>query len=230
MRLVDLLNFTLLNLRRQRFRSVMLILSLALGVASTTLLVSLGEAARNYVLGEFAFLGSDVLAVFPGRKSTTGGMPPVTGTAARDITLEDALIVQRSIPGVVGVAALVAGSAPVSFQSRERNGLVLGVSRDFFAIRRLNISQGNLWGELPLDQTAPVVIIGETVRKALFGNRPALGEWLRVRNFRFRVIGILEGTGDSFGSDLSEGIIIPVASAQQLFNVNGLFHNFYSYR
>ncbi len=223
MRVEDLIGFTLLNLRRQGFRSAMLIFSLALGVASTTLLVSLGEAARSYVLGEFAFLGSDVVAIFPGRKATTGGMPPVTGTAARDITLDDAVLLQRSVPGIVGVAALVAGSAPLSFQSRERDGLVLGVSQDFFSIRRLALSRGALWEGLELDQSAPVAVIGDKVRAALFGNRTALGEWIRVRSFRFRVVGILEGTGDSFGSDLSEAVLVPVASAQQLFNVPGLF-------
>ena len=223
MRLLDLIRFTLLTLVRQRFRSFMLILSLALGVASTTLLVSLGEAARSYVLGEFAFLGSDVLAIFPGRKTTTGAMPPVTGTAARDITLQDAVVLERSVPGVVGVAALVAGNAPVSFQSRERGGMVLGVSEDFFPIRRLTVGRGQVWQGIPLDVSAPVAVIGDTVRQELFGNRGALGEWIRVRNFRFRVVGILEGSADSFGSDLSEAVFIPVASAQQLFNVSGLF-------
>jgi putative ABC transport system permease protein len=133
---LDLLGFTLLTLRRQRFRSLMLILSLALGVSSVTLLVSLGEAARGYVLGEFSLLGSDVLAVFPGRKSTSGGMPPVTGTAARDITLNDARIIEKTVPGVHAVAALVVGSAPASHEARERDTLILGTSAAFFDIRQ----------------------------------------------------------------------------------------------
>lgn len=223
MRPDDLLRYTLLSLRRQHFRSVMLVLSLALGVASTTLLVSLGESARGFVLGEFAFLGSDVVAIFPGRKSTTGAMPPVTGTAARDITLEEVGVLQRTVPGVVAVAALVAGTSPVSFQSRERDTLVLGVSRDFFDLRRLDTARGGFWEGVELEQSAPVAVIGETVRRELFGTRPALGEWIRVRSFRFRVVGVLSGSGDSFGSDLSDSVFIPVASAQQLFNVPGLF-------
>lgn len=223
MRLSDLLAFTVLTLRRQGFRSAMLVVSLALGVASTTLLVSLGEAARGYVLGEFAFLGSDVVAVFPGRKSTTGGLPPITGTAARDITLEEVDIVQRSVPGVVGVAPLVVGQAPISFQSREREGLVLGVSEDFFRIRQLEVNQGSFWSGMGLEQSAPVAVIGETLRDELFGPRPVLGEWLRVRNYRFRVVGVLKGSADSFGANLAEAVFVPVASAQQVFNVAGLF-------
>jgi len=223
MRLDDLLGFTLKTLQRQRFRSAMLVLSLALGVSSTTFLVSLGESARAYVIGEFEVLGSDILAVLPGRKSTTGGIPPITGAAARDITIADALILERTVPEVEGVAALVAGSAPVSFGSRERNALVVGVSEGFFELRRLELARGRSWPGLPMDRASPVAVIGETVERELFGGRSGMGEWIRIQSDRYRVTGVLRGKGDSFGSDLSEAVLIPVASAQQLFNVAGLF-------
>ena len=219
----DLLGFTSLTLARQRFRSLMLVLSLALGVSSVAILVALGEAARGYVLQEFALLGTDVLAVFPGRKSTSGAMPPVSGTAARDLTLDDARWVARGLPGVRAVVPLVQGSAGVSFSGRERESLVIGSSSAFFAVRRLQLGAGSIWSGVALDQASPVAVIGETVRDELFGQGRALGQWLRVRDYRFRVVGILEGSGDSFGADLGDAIFIPVASAQQLFNVSCLF-------
>lgn len=223
MKPLDLLSFTLLTLRRQRFRSLMLILSLALGVSSVTLLVSLGEAARGYVLGEFSQLGTDVLAVFPGRKSTSGGMPPVTGTAARDITLDDVRIIESTVPGVRAVAALVVGVAPASHGPRERDTLILGTSADFFAIRQMEMARGDGWPDIQVDEAAPVAVVGETLERELFGPQRAIGEWLRVREYRFRVVGVLRGSGDSFGADLSDAVFIPVASAQQLFNTPGLF-------
>jgi len=222
-RITDLLRFTVLTLSRQRFRSAMLALSLTLGVASVVILVALGEAARSYVLGEFAFLGSDVIAVFPGRKTTTGALPPVTGVAARDITLREAQIIEKTVVGVEGVAAIVVGSAPASRGSRERNSIVLGVNSEFFAIRQLGLASGSLWPPLALEQSAPVAIIGSKIRDELFSNRRVLGEWLRLRDYRYRVVGILDDSGDSFGMDMSEAVLIPVASAQQLFNVQGLF-------
>ena len=69
-------------------------------------------------------------------------------------------------------------------------------------------------------------MIGSTLRRELFGNRPALGEWLRAGDRRFRVIGILGTRGQSLGMDFAEMLIIPVASAQVLFNREGLFRVF----
>ena len=223
MRLLDLLRFTLLALRRQRFRSSMLLIAVGLGVSAVVVLTALGEGARGYVLGEFAFMGKDVVIIVPGRKETTGGMPPITGVAANDITLEEAEVLQRSVPGVTALAPMVMGNGPVSYKSRERDSMVIGTSAALFPIRELEVNQGTILPDIPLGEGKPVAVIGGKLKQELFGNNRAIGQWVRLRDYRFRVIGILEGTGDSIGLDLSEAIFIPVASAQSVFNIHGLF-------
>src|SRR5262245_55254625 len=92
MRLPDLIAFSTDALRRTRFRSGMMLLAMGLGVAAVLTLTALGEGARGYVIGEFASIGKDVVVMFPGRKETTGGMPPITGSTAREITLDEAYL------------------------------------------------------------------------------------------------------------------------------------------
>jgi putative ABC transport system permease protein len=222
-RLLDLLRFSFLALRRQRFRSGMLLTAVGLGVSAVVILTALGEGARGYVLGDFEYMGKDTLVMVPGRKETTGGMPPMTGTAARSITLEEVEVLQRSVPGVSSWAPMVMGNGPVSYKSRDRDSLVLGTTAAFFVLRELEVGQGNALPDLPLREGKPVAVIGQKLKDALFDNSRAIGQWIRIRDYRFRVIGVLSGSGDSFGSDLGEAIFIPVASAQSLFNVHGLF-------
>jgi len=222
-RLLDLLRFTLLALRRQRFRSLMLLTAVGLGVGAVVVLTALGEGARGYVLGEFAFLGKDTVVMIPGRKETTGGMPPMTGIAAHDITLEEMEVLQRSVPGVTDLAPMIMGNGPVSFKSRERDSMVIGTTAAFFPIRKLEIAQGSPLPDLALGEGKQVAVIGQKLKQALFDNDNAIGQWIRLRDYRFRVVGVLEGSGDSFGMDLSEAVFIPVASAQTVFNVNGMF-------
>jgi putative ABC transport system permease protein len=223
MRLTDLLSFTFLALRRQRFRSLMLLIAVGIGVAAVIVLTALGEGARQYVMGEFAFLGKDTVVVFPGRKETTGGLPPTTGSAARAITLDQVEVLGRTVPGVTSLAPIVIGNAPVSYGSRERDSVVVGTTAAFFSIRQLRVGQGSTLPDLALREGKPVAVIGQKLKTELFDNRRAVGQWVRLRDFRFRVVGVLSGTGDSFGTDLSEAIFVPVASAQSVFNVHGLF-------
>ncbi|MCR9103657.1 MAG: ABC transporter permease [Gammaproteobacteria bacterium] len=223
MRTLDLLRFTLLALRRQQFRSLMLLIAVGLGVSAVVVLTALGEGARGYVMGEFAFLGKDTVILYPGRKETTGGMPPMSGAAARSITLEDVQVLQRTVPGVTALAPMIMGNGPVSYKSRERDSIVLGTTAAFFAIRQMELARGSGFPELALDEAAQVAVIGEKLKKELFANERAVGQWIRLRDYRFRVVGVLSGAGDSFGSDLSEAIFIPVAAAQSVFNVHGMY-------
>ena len=218
----DVLRFSLRALLRQRFRTLMQLLAMSIGVLAVVVLTGIGEGGRRYVLGEFATLGKDILVMLPGRKETTGGMPPMTGEGARDITLEDARSLLR-IPGVERVAPLVVGNSRVQFDNRHRDSIVLGASADFFHIRKLAISRGQALPAMELEQTSPVCVIGNTLRQELFGNQPALGQWLRVDHYRCRVIGILAERGMGLGVNFSESLILPVASAMQLFNTEGVF-------
>jgi len=222
-RFFDLVHFCLLALRRQRFRSTMLLTAVGLGVGAVIVLTALGEGARQYVLGEFAFIGKDTLVMIPGRKETTGGMPPITGLAAHDITLQDVEVLQRSVPGVTALAPMVMGNGPVSYKSRERDSIVVGTTAAFFPIRQLEVAQGTALPELALGEAKQVAVIGQKLKEALFDNDRAIGQWIRLRDYRFRVVGVLGGSGDSFGADLGEAIFIPVASAQAVFNVHGMF-------
>jgi putative ABC transport system permease protein len=65
-------------------------------------------------------------------------------------------------------------------------------------------------------------VIGATVANELFGVRSALGEWLRIGDRRFRVIGVLAKQGESLGFNTDEVVIVPLAAAQALFNTETL--------
>ncbi len=218
----DQLNFSIRALLRQRFRTLMQLIAMSIGVLAVVLLTGLGEGARQYVLGEFSVLGKDILIMLPGRKETSGGMPPMTGEGTRDITLQDAQSLLR-LPEVERIAPLVVGNAEISRGARSRETLVLGTNNAFFDIRHIQLARGQILPELPLDQPSPVCVIGTTLKQELFAAEPALGQWVGIDTYRCRVIGILADTGTGLGMNMSEALIMPVASSMQLFNTEGVF-------
>lgn len=222
MRTLDLISFTGTVLNRHRFRTVMLLLSISIGVASVVLLTTLGESARMFVLGEFSSMGSDLMIMMPGKKETTGGMPPMFGESTRDITLQDFEAIER-LPSVESAAPLIPGNATISHNELSRDVIVLGTTTSFFQIRDLKVVQGNPLPVMPLDQGQPVAVIGKKLKDELFGSYSALGEWIRISDWRFRIVGVLEPKGESLAMDLSDTLLIPIASAQSLFNIEGIF-------
>jgi putative ABC transport system permease protein len=115
------------------------------------------------------------------------------------------------------------GSVPVAWSGREREVPVLGSNSEFLDIRHWSLAQGRFLPPGDLHRASAVCVIGAKVKRELFGAQPALGEWLRVGERRFRIIGVLGAEGRSIGVDVEELVIIPVAAAQQLYNSPSLF-------
>ncbi len=223
MRTADLLQFCAQALLRARFRSVMILLSMALGVAAVVALTALGEGARGFVLGEFKSLGKNVLIVFPGRNETTGGMPPMAGSAARDITLDEAWLLGRRLSVIDGVAPVVVGAARLGVDSRGRDATVFGTTRLFFSIQDLTLARGSGLPAGDFRRAGNEIVIGHRLKQELFGSRDPVGAFVRLGNTRFRVTGVLEEGTSAMGMDTRDMAFIPVAAAQRLFNIPGLF-------
>lgn len=210
-------------LRGYPTRTILMLTAMAIGVAAVVVLTSLGEGARRYVTGEFASLGTNLIIVFPGRSETAGINPStMMGETPRDLTLNDALALTRSY-SVRRIAPINVGSADVSYKNRSREVVILGGSPDLLRIRHWEMAQGQFLPQTDLDSATPVAVIGSKIRNELFGAKRALGEWIRIGDRRFRVIGVMGSEGRSIGVDVQETIIIPIASAQQLFNTSSLF-------
>jgi putative ABC transport system permease protein len=222
MRTRDQLGFASRSLVGARTRTLLMLLAMSIGVASVVVLTALGEGARRYVVGEFAQLGTHLLIMLPGRSETTGGAPPLFGETPRDLTLGDALALLRD-RSILRVAPLTVGNAPVSYGSREREVTVIGATYDFFPIRHISVGSGQPLPVVDPERGSNLVVLGPGLRRELFGNRNALGQWVRIDDRRFRVIGILAESGQSLGQDLDDMAVIPVAAAQRVFDAPSLF-------
>ncbi len=222
MRLHDRLSFAWHALGAYPLRSGLSLLAMAVATCAVILLTGMGDSARRYVVDRLAGLGTHLLIVLPGRSETRGGPPPLLGETPRDLTLDDALRLKRS-PAVIEVAPIIVGQAPVQYRNRSRDANIIGTTAPFLAMLRLELAQGRFLPAGDPRRGQAVVVLGRTLKRALFGAQPALGSWLRIGDRRFRVIGILKSGGHAFGETLDELALIPVASAQALFNAPGLF-------
>lgn len=223
MRAADLTAFAWQSLAGSRARSLLILLAMSIGVAAVVAVSAIGEGARLYVVNQFGSLGSNLLIVLPGRSETAGAMPGVLiGRTPRDVTLDDALAVARS-HAVRRIAPLIVGAGDVHHGARRRETPVLGSTAALKEIRNMTMAQGRFLPEGDPRHAAPVCVIGAKLAGELFGARAPLGEWLRVGDRRFRVIGVLAKQGESLGFNTDEIVIVPVAAAQALFNTEALF-------
>ena len=218
----DLATFAWRALWGYRLRTLLMVLATSIGVAAVVVLTSLGEGARRYVRAEFEAMGSNLMLIFPGRSETTGGVPGiVSGRTPRDLTLDDALALLR-IRGVVRVAPINLVAGEITANGRRRDVPVIGSTDALYDLWNLRMAQGRFLPKQDPRQATWECVIGSNLRRELFGAQSAVGQWVRVGDRRFRVIGVLAPRGEMLGLDVDELVVVPVAAAQVTFNLTSL--------
>jgi len=221
MRPADLSSLAIESLRLHRLRTGLSFLAVAIGAVAVLLLTSLGNAAKRYVVDQFAAMGANIVAILPGHTETSG-MGTALG-ATRNLTLEDAEAIRRASPAALRVAPTSLGSAPIEFEQRHRDVFVMGVTTEFAEIRRVTMASGQFLPAGDPNRGELVVVLGTKLKEELFSGESALGQNVRIANARLRVIGVMEPKGQSLGFDFDDMAFVPVATGMRLFNQSSLF-------
>ena len=181
-------------------------------------LTAIGEGALRYVTTQFASLGSSIVNVSPGKNETTGGMPHGIGGVPNDLTLQDAIVLERRVQAVRAAVPVSVSTDIVSYRERGRSSRVVGVTSEFQQLQRLDMDSGSFLPESELDRGAAVVVLGHRVAQELFDNANPLGATVRIGSWRMRVIGVLQERGQQLGMDIDDVALIPVASGMRMAN------------
>lgn len=219
MLLSDWLRWVLHAVTTARLRSLLTALGISIGIASVTLLTSIGEGLRVYLMESFSQFGTRIIAVTPG-KTTTHGMAGLL-TTIRPLSLQDAVYLSQ-LPHVDAVVPVVQGTAKIEAGRYNRDTDVYGVGPDMDRAWKFGVALGRFLPADDLENSRYFVAIGSKVKAELFRDSNPLGAYVRIGGSRFRVVGVMESKGQLLGFDLDDAIYIPADLAMQMFNKESL--------
>jgi putative ABC transport system permease protein len=168
-------------------------------------------------MAQFTQFGTNLIAVNPG-KAETVGIPGALGGSTKRLTIDDAEALER-IPGVEEVMPMAFGMAKVEANNLGRSVYIYGVTPQAPDIWQWDVRQGTFWPEGDPRDASSMAVLGPKLKRELFGERNALGEFVQIGGTRFRVVGIMEPKGQVLGFDLDDAAFVPVATAMRVFNL-----------
>jgi len=212
----DTLILSFREIRRHLLRSFLTVLGIIIGVASVIIMVTLGNGATVQVTDEIASLGSNLLMVVPGKR-----MGPQRGSTGAPFKLADAEAIEREIGNLDAVAPAASHGSTAIFGNENWSTTITGTTNQAFIARNLTLISGREFTHSELRSGAAVCVIGETIRKELFGEEEGIGERIRLGKLSFRVIGLLEAKGqNTMGMDQDDTILIPLHAMQRRITGN----------
>jgi putative ABC transport system permease protein len=216
MRYLVILKVAFRALRRNKMRTALTMLGIIIGVGAVIAMVGIGNGAKAQVQSRIAALGQNVIQVFSGSINRAGVHSGFGG--AGTLTIEDALAMEREIPGVVAVSPEVRSGAQIMAGNNNWSTQILGESVSYPSIREWDIADGNMFSELDVRSVAKVCILGKTTADNLFPDDDPVGKMIRIRNVPVKVLGVLRPKGASmFGSDQDDVVIVPYTTGMKRF-------------
>ncbi len=214
MRNTDIIGMAVFALRGNWLRSILTALGVIIGIAAVIVMVSVGQGTQAQLDEIMNRLGSNRLEVFPGG-GRGGGVRMAAGSLA-SLTTGDMEAVRDEIPEVQYVAANVRGGGQVVFAERNWSTSWQGVSPDFLVVNDWTLALGQDFQPRDYTTAGKVVILGETVRRELFGDGDAIGATIRVAQVPMTVVGVLESKGQTgWGSDADDVVMMPLDTARR---------------
>ena len=202
------------SVQRNMLRSFLTILGIVIGVSAVITMVTLGNGATLAIQTQITSLGTNLLMVSPGQRLGGGG----GGGGVPQFTEADAQAIAAQIGGVAAVAPQGRTSVTVVANGRNWATSVTGSTNDWFETGNWKLASGRLFEPDEQQAGAAVCIIGETVRRELFGGtvgQSGLGQQLRVKQFSCDVIGILASKGQGGMGDQDDAVVLPLHTLQR---------------
>jgi len=201
---------SLREIRRNLLRSFLTILGVVIGVAAVITMVTLGHGATAAVAEQISSLGSNLLMVRPGQRMGMGA------SAAPPFKSADVDALANQVNGVVAVAPTLNRAVTAVAGAKNWSTSAVGTSNAYFDIARWSLAAGRPFSDTELRAGKAVCVVGERVRRELFGQQDPVGADLRIKDFSCNVIGLLRGKGQgAMGNDQDDLIVLPLRTLQR---------------
>lgn len=213
MNLYMLVNVAWIALKVNLLRSILTMLGIIIGVAAVIIMLALGSGARYEVDQQIKNLGGNVFIVMS-RPRFMGGAQQASG--GQSLTEMDALAIETQIPQVTVAAPTVQSSGQVIYGNLNWAPSILGVDNKIYQAQSWSIAEGRTFTESELSSAGRVAVIGQTVKRELFGASDALGQTIRINKIPVTIIGVLNGKGQNTqGNDQDDLVFMPIDTVRK---------------
>lgn len=203
-------------------RSALAVLGVVIGIASVIIVYSAGEGISALILDQVSAFGTNIIETEIKLPTTKKGISAerdmavslAAGAQITTLTIKDMEDINR-LPNVSKSYAGLTGQEQVSYQNEAHKAFLWGVSADFIDIDKAEIDYGRFYTEDEDRSLAQVAVLGKKLKEKLFGESDPIGQFIRVRKVKYRVIGVLKEKGRVATYDFDDMLYLPVQTMQK---------------
>ena len=217
--IIESLTMAIASIFSNKLRSFLTMLGIIVGVGAVIAMIAIGQGAGAQITKRISQLGANLLMVRPG--AFQRGPSRSASGSITSLVYEDAQAIAEECPSVKKVDANFSGNAQAVYGNKNTNTSINGVTPNYPDVNNFPVQQGSFLTEEDNRLMRRVAVLGKTVVEDLFGEKPPIGEYIKIKRSSFQVIGVMSEKGGSGFMNEDDVIFVPLKTAQKrLFGVD----------
>lgn len=209
--LMTTIKMALKGLAANKLRSFLAMLGIIIGVAAVISMLAIATGAQREMMDRITSMGTNLLVVRPGQLGSRG----VTSGTRQNLTVDDAKALLNEVDAIEQISPVVSSNAQVKYFSSNSRVNVMGTAITYQTIRDYHVEKGRFFTETEVNSTSRVAVLGpQTVEDLELPENP-IGETIKLKGIKFRVVGVLKSKGDMGWYNPDNQILIPYTTAMK---------------
>ena len=215
------------SIKTQLLRTILTVVIIGTGIWALVGILSSVEAMENSISGNFATMGSNTFNIqrYNFNVQRRGGEREKVNPIISYQNIREFIDIYEFPTTQTSISFRGTSGAEVKFESNKTDPevQVLGINEYYLENTGTEIESGRNFNVFDIQNNNNVCIVGSDFLKSLFVNDNPIGKKISIRGVKFKVIGVLESKGSTFGNNQDLRVLIPIQVARGIFtapNIN----------
>ena len=207
-------------LRSHKLRSFLTLLGVVIATTTLIVVMSVVNGMNLYIQEHIANLGTNTFVLHQFQWAQSFDTFLQARRRNQPIRIEDYEYLRDNLQGYLQIGALanLSPNPPARYKSHVIEEITLnGMTASFADIGREKIQSGRYLSESDYQHNARVCVIGQDLVEKLFPNIDPLEKEVSIGGLPFRVIGVAERVGSTFGQSEDNFAFVPLSTVRSIW-------------
>lgn len=221
--MVENIKIALQSIRTNLLRTVLTIFIIAIGIAALVGIHTAIESIKSSISDNFTSMGANTFNIRNKSSSIRIGKKGTKPKRYASISYAEAIRFKNEFQVTTSISSWASSTATITYQSKKSdpNINITGTDENYVLTAGYKLAEGRNFTLDEVQQGKHMVIIGEEVKKSIFGTSKAIGKIISIGGNKFKVIGVLKAKGASMSFGGDKTCLIPLTNARQYFGYPG---------
>ena len=221
--MVENIKIALQSIRTNLLRTVLTIFIIAIGIAALVGIQTAIESIKSSISDNFTSMGANTFNIRNKSSSIRIGKKGTKPKRYASISYAEAIRFKNEFPVTTSISSWASSTATITYQSKKSdpNINITGTDENYILTAGYKLAEGRNFTLDEVQHGKHMVIIGEEVKKSVFGTSKAIGKIISIGGNKFKVIGVLKAKGASMSFGGDKTCLIPLTNARQYFGYPG---------